>query len=94
MELKRTSAIGWMGFGLLILAWVGVYSTEWLPNHEVPGGAHSLTSVLFAAGVIAASISVALAITCGRKRSRWWYLLAVASLISALVLLADLLVGG
>lgn len=93
-ELKRTSATGWAGFGLLVLAWTLVYATVWLPDHGIPGRADTCKSVLFAAGAITASISVTLAIGCGRRHSRWWYLLAVASVISALALLADLLVGG
>lgn len=91
-ELNRTNATGWLGIGLLILAWAFVYLTEW-PRHGTPNGKYAETAVVFAAGAITALVSLVLAIACGRKRSRWWYLLAAASLISVLVLVADLLVG-
>lgn len=90
-EVEGTNAIGWIGFGILILAWLIVYSTTWLPGF--PSGTPHLTSLLFAASAVATFIALVLAIECARRRSKWWYLLAAASLISAFVLLADFLVG-
>jgi hypothetical protein len=79
------NAIGRIGVVLLALAWVSACSTRWLPS--------ALRFSLSGVAPLAALISLVLAITSARKHSKWWYLLAAASLVSGLVLLADLLVG-
>lgn len=73
------------GIALLVLAWVSVFSTPWLP--------HARLLRVFAIAAVAAMVSLVSAIACARKGSRWWYLLAAMSFLSELVLLGDLFVG-
>jgi hypothetical protein len=83
--VKRRNNIGWISMGLLVLAWVFTFSTPWLPDAWILRA--------FAVSTLAALVSLMLAIVCARKGSRWWYLLAGSSLVSGLILLADLVVG-
>ena len=55
-EMNRRNAIGWSGIALLVLAWASAYSTRWLP--------HTLTYRVFAIPLVAALVSVVLAIAC------------------------------
>lgn len=93
-QANRTNAVGWIGFGLLLLAWGFPYSTNWISEGATsPTGEPVRKLLLFAAGAVTASVSLVLALACARMRSRWWYLLAAASLVSAFVLWANFLVG-
>ena len=83
--VTEKNALGWFGLAVLVLAWVSVFSTPWVGR--------VWTLRIFAAAALAVLIALVLAIACGRRGSRWWYLLAGISFCSELVLLGDLLAG-
>jgi hypothetical protein len=85
ISVKRKSVLGWFGLAAATLAWASVFSTPWVPE--------GWKLRIFALAAVAVLLSLFLSIIAGRKGSRWWYLLAAISLVSAFVLLADLWAG-